>query len=71
MTRSQVIRNVRPLGGAPVDVVLDDARISAILPASSAAAEMPCLVDGKGQLLLPGFVESHVHFDKTLWGTPW
>lgn len=71
MTSSQVIRNVRPLGDTPVDVVLDDARISAILPAGSASADMPCLVDGEGQLLLPAFVESHVHFDKTLWGTPW
>ncbi|WP_092002080.1 amidohydrolase family protein [Polaromonas sp. OV174] len=68
---STVIRNVRPLGGAAVDVVLHDGRISALLPAGSAAPELATLVDGQGQLLLPALVESHVHFDKTLWATPW
>ncbi|MGH8803294.1 MAG: amidohydrolase family protein [Polaromonas sp.] len=68
---STVIRNVRPLGGAAVDVVLNDAKISALLPVGGAAPELATLVDGQGQLLLPALVESHVHFDKTLWATPW
>lgn len=67
----QVIRNVRPLGAAPVDVVLEGDRIGGIMPAGRAPADLPCLVEGNGRLLLPGLVESHVHFDKTLWGTPW
>lgn len=68
---SQVIRNVRPLGGAAVDLVLEQSTIQAVLPAGTAALDMDCLIDGKGQLLLPALVESHVHFDKTLWATPW
>ncbi len=68
---SQVIRNVRPLGGAAVDLVLERSTIQAVLPAGTAALDMDCLIDGKGQLLLPALVESHVHFDKTLWATPW
>ena len=68
---TEVIRNVRPLGAAAVDVVLDRATIEAIVPAGSAPAQLPRLVDGQGQLLLPALVESHVHFDKTLWGLPW
>lgn len=71
MTGARVVRNVRPLGGVPVDVVLDQARIQAVVPAGSAPASIPCLLDGQGQVLLPGMVESHVHFDKTLWGTGW
>lgn len=67
----QVVRNVRPLGGVACDVVLEQAVIKAIVPAGTAAPEIDCLTDGKGQLLLPALVESHVHFDKTLWGTPW
>ncbi len=67
----QCIRNVRPLGRAPVDLVLDGATIQSVRPAGSAAADMPCLVDGQGQLLLPALVEAHTHFDKTLWATPW
>ncbi|MEO7954004.1 MAG: amidohydrolase family protein [Polaromonas sp.] len=68
---STVIRNVRPLGRSAVDLVLNDNKISALLPAGSAAPELPTLVDGQGQLLVPALVESHVHFDKTLWATPW
>jgi len=68
---TQVIRNVRPLGAAAVDVVLHRAQIEAVVPAGSAPAQLPLLVDGGGQLLLPALVESHVHFDKTLWGIPW
>lgn len=67
----QVIRNVRPLGGAACDVVLDQGVIKDMLPAGTAAPGIACLMDGKGQLLLPALVESHVHFDKTLWGMPW
>lgn len=68
---TEVIRNVRPLGAAAVDMVLDQGQIEAVVPAGSAPAQLPLLLDGQGQLLLPALVESHVHFDKTLWGIPW
>ncbi len=67
----QLIRNVRPLGGPACDVVLEQAVIKAMVPAGTAAPGIDCLIDGQGQLLLPALVDSHVHFDKTLWGTPW
>lgn len=70
-TTAQLITNVRPLGAAPVDLLIDGGKISALLPAGSAPAGTPVLVEGGGQLLLPALVESHVHFDKTLWATPW
>jgi len=68
---TQVMRNVRPLGAVAVDVVLDQAMVQSVVPAGSAPAHLPSLIDGEGQLLLPALVESHVHFDKTLWGIPW
>ncbi|MFZ4285097.1 amidohydrolase family protein [Variovorax sp. HJSM1_2] len=71
MPSSKVIRNVRPLGAAAVDVLVSDGKIAALLPAGSADPGLPTLVDGQGQLLLPAFVESHTHFDKSLWNTPW
>jgi len=72
MSVTQVIRNVRPMGGPAQDVVLDEhARIAERVPAGTAPATLPTLLDGQGQLLLPALVESHVHFDKTLWNTPW
>ena len=67
----QVIRNVRPLGAPAVDLVLDGGTIRELLPAGTAASAIPCLIDGQGQLLLPALVESHTHFDKTLWASPW
>jgi cytosine/adenosine deaminase-related metal-dependent hydrolase len=29
------------------------------------------MLEGENQLLLPGFVDGHIHIDKTLWGLPW
>jgi cytosine deaminase len=66
---TEVIRNVRPLGAAAV-MVLDRAT-GGDRACRSAPAQLPLLIDGGGQLLLPALVESHVHFDKTLWGMPW
>lgn len=51
---------------APVDVAIANGRIAAIAP----AAGRPGL-DLAGALLLPSFVDGHVHLDKTLWGLPW
>ncbi|CAB4624160.1 MAG: dihydroorotase [Actinobacteria bacterium] len=54
-----VLRNVRPLGGANVDVLIDNGVIAAI------GADLPVdevhIVDGKGAVLLPGFVDLHTH----------
>jgi cytosine deaminase len=63
-----LLRDVRPLGGAPVDVEVRDGRIAAI--GAGLRSDAP-LVEGGGALLLPGLVESHAHLDKTNWGLPW
>jgi dihydroorotase len=54
-----VLKNVRPLGGVNVDVLIDNGVIAAIgedLPVDQAH-----IVDGKGAVLLPGFVDLHTH----------
>jgi imidazolonepropionase-like amidohydrolase len=43
-----------------VDLVVDDGTITDVLPASGAAGDL----DLDGRLVLPGFVETHVHLDK-------
>ena len=49
--------------GAPVDVAVAGGKIAAIGPnLSCEAAEV---VDGAGRLLAPGFVETHIHLDKS------
>ncbi|NML45425.1 amidohydrolase family protein [Ramlibacter sp. G-1-2-2] len=64
-----LLRNVRPLGGAAVDVEVRGGRIHALHPGLDPGS-MP-VIDGAGALLLPGLIESHTHLDKTLWGLPW
>jgi cytosine deaminase len=66
---SLLLRNVRPLGGAAVDVLVRDGRIAQMGP--ELVAPRHAQVEGSGGLLLPGLVESHAHLDKTLWGLPW
>ncbi len=65
-----LIRNIRPLGGASVDVLMVQGRIAALGPALAAPADV-LQEDGAGALLLPGLVEGHAHLDKTTWGGPW
>ena len=65
-----LIREVRPSGAGPVDVLVQGGRIAAT--AANLAAPSGCMVeDGDGALLLPGLVEGHTHLDKTLWGMDW
>ena len=65
-----LIRNVRPMGAIPVDVLVRDGRIAGIGTALSAPADAT-IEEGGGALLLPGLVEGHTHLDKTLWGMDW
>ena len=49
------------------DVLIEDGRIAAITPrAGSTLPFQGETIDGRGQLLLPGFVQTHVHFCQTL-----
>jgi cytosine deaminase len=69
MAGNLLIRDVRPFGAGPTDILIRNGRIVAIgkaLPADG----VPVL-DGAGQLALPGLVEAHTHLDKSLLGLPW
>ena len=62
-----LLANARlPHTPAPVDVAIAHGRIAAITPAAGRPG-----IDLAGALLLPSFVDGHVHLDKTLWGLPW
>ncbi|WP_395244070.1 amidohydrolase [Agromyces sp. MMS24-K17] len=78
MTRT-LLRNVRPWGGAPADVLVDETGILEVAPAAEAAApatDAPAgasdleVVDGAGGILLPSFSDVHVHLDSTRMGLP-
>lgn len=66
MTREFLIRNLRPFGGAPIDLAIVNGRFTA--PASNQAMEE---FDAAGFVALPGLVEAHTHLDKTLIGMDW
>ena len=56
---AHLLREVRPLGGAPTDLLLRDgvvAEVGPSLPASGAR-----VVDGAGLVALPGLVDLHAH----------
>lgn len=69
MTSSLLLRNVRPLGGEPIDLLVEDGKIARMAPGIS--AEGAAIEDGGGLIALPGLVEAHTHLDKTLWGMGW
>ncbi len=56
-----VLREVSPLGGAPVDIVIGGGRISALLPPGGAVPDGAQVVDGRGLVALPGLVDLHTH----------
>jgi cytosine/creatinine deaminase len=59
-----LVRNVRPLGGAAVDLLACDGTWAT-------DGRVDIEIDGRGMLALPGFVDGHMHLDKTLLGLPW
>ncbi|MBT5435516.1 MAG: amidohydrolase family protein [Rhodospirillaceae bacterium] len=65
-----LIRGCRPWGGTICDVLVRDGRI-AERGSGLAAPDGATVIDGAGQMLLPGLVDAHTHLDKTLLGTPW
>jgi cytosine/creatinine deaminase len=58
------LQDVRLPGGAVADVVVDGDRIARIGPA--AGAGLQAVPDCSGKLLLPAFIDGHVHLDKVL-----
>ena len=65
-----LLRNVRPMAGPAVDVLVR----RGIIEQLARDLEVPpgvLMIDGQGGLLLPPFVDGHIHLDKTFWGLPW
>ncbi len=66
MNADILIRNVRPMGAEPMDLLIRDGRFA------PPGGERPALeIDGTGHVALPGLVEAHTHLDKTLIGMDW
>lgn len=65
ISRPTAVRAVRPWGGAPVDLILEDGRISAMSDPVSPDQWSDSDLDGQGLLALPSIVNTHAHVDKS------
>jgi allantoinase len=52
---------VQPDGAAPLDLAIEDGRISAIAPELPGAA---CEIDARGLTVFPGVIDDHLHFNE-------
>ncbi|MEO5759944.1 MAG: amidohydrolase family protein [Mesorhizobium sp.] len=57
--------------GALADLSVAGGRFSAIVPAGGKMATEATVVDLGGQLVVPGFVEGHIHLDTSFYGDVW
>ena len=64
-----ILANARLPQGGLADVEIGDGLIAA-LHAPGSADQPGERIDLKGALLLPAFVDGHIHLDKTHWGAP-
>lgn len=64
-----LIRNIRPMGGDQVDLLIRAGRIAHIAPGIKAPG-LP-IEDGNGAIAVPGLVDAHTHLDKTFIGMGW
>lgn len=64
------LTNARLADGRLADIRIADGRIAAI-DAAAGAAPAPGQYDLGARLVLPGFIDGHVHLDKCLLGLPW
>ncbi len=65
-----VFTNARLADGRLVDIAIKDGRIATIEAAGSAVAT-GSIVDIAGALLVPSFVEGHIHLDTSFYGDKW
>ncbi len=74
MTTTTIFTNAKLADGSLRDITVEHGRITAIETAASStppgAASTPS-IDLSGDLLLPGFVEGHIHLDTSFYGGKW
>ncbi|CDX27183.1 Cytosine deaminase [Mesorhizobium sp. ORS 3324] len=63
--------NARLADGSLVDFAVAAGRFSAIVPAVASSAPPPGAIDLAGRLVLPAFVEGHIHLDTSFYGDAW
>ena len=57
--------------GRRAHVVVDDGHIAAVLPEDQLVPAVRQTIDLDGAMLVPGFVEGHIHLDTSFYGDAW
>ena len=71
-SRESVVRNVRlPGRNLRFDITVLDGTVSKIAPHQLEQRLIGDVVDGRGDLAIPAFVDGHAHLDKTFLGIDW
>lgn len=63
--KSLLLKNIRPWGCDVQDLLIQNGFFQPLEPGEVPPPESEIL-DGENQLLVPGFVDGHMHIDKTL-----
>lgn len=63
--------NARLADGTVADLTVEGGRFSALAPAANITPPTDGAVDLAGQLVLPAFVEGHIHLDTSFYGDAW
>lgn len=73
MTKAKTLfRNGKLPSGDLSDILVDtEGKISAIVPTGEIPAEITPETDLNGKLIVPAFVEGHIHLDTSFWGDVW
>ena len=66
----RIFINAVDAGGQPINLVVRDGRFTAI-GTDCAAAPGAQTIDLDGRVVLPGFVDGHIHLDKSFVGDRW
>ena len=70
MAADKIFINARFGDGTRHSITVSGGRITAILEANDRLAASET-VDLGGELVVPGFVEGHIHLDTSFWGDVW
>jgi cytosine deaminase len=66
-----LFRNGRLPDGCSASLTVSDGRIAAVLAEGEPLPEAGEVIDVGGRLILPGFVEGHIHLDTSFYGDRW
>src|SRR6476620_7936793 len=65
------LTNCRLANGRLVDIGIAGGKIAAVGEGAASLSNTAPALDMRGDLVLPGLVDGHMHLDKTLTGMPW